>query len=140
MDDDEQDHELTLVRIAENQSAFRAANERIETGAEQAGILVAVPFICECPRRRCTEIVRMTLDQYEHIRTNPVRFFTIPGHQDISVEAGAAQLAEERDGYILVDNIGVAGEVARERYENLIEEDSHGGSPDSGRLDDQDES
>jgi hypothetical protein len=38
IDDDELDHELTLVRIAENQSAFRAANERIETGAERAAI------------------------------------------------------------------------------------------------------
>jgi hypothetical protein len=81
MDDDELDHELTLVRIVDNQSTFRAANERIEAGAEGAGIHGAVPFICECPRQRCTEIVRLMLDQYEDARANPVRFFTIPGHQ-----------------------------------------------------------
>src|SRR3978361_1117378 len=109
MADDELDHELTLVRIAENQSAFRTANERIEAGAERAGVLVAVPFICECPRRRCTEIVRMNLDQYEDARANPVRFFTIPGHQDIAEAAGAAQVVGEHDGYVLVDKIGVAG-------------------------------
>src|SRR4051794_22064701 len=95
IDDDELDHELTLVRIAENQSAFRAANEGIERGAERAAIFDPIPFICECPRRRCTEIARLTLDQYEDVRVNPVRFFTIPGHQDLAVAAGAARVVEE---------------------------------------------
>ena len=63
----------------------------------------------------------MTLDQYEDARANPVRFFTIPGHQDIAEAAGAAQVVAEHDGYVLVDKIGVAGEVARERYDTLAE-------------------
>jgi hypothetical protein len=81
-----------------------------------------VPFICECPRRRCTEIVRMTLDAYEDVRANPVRFFTFPGHQDIAEAAGAAHTVEERDGYVVVDKLGVAGDVAREHYDALAEE------------------
>lgn len=138
--DDEGDHALTLIRIAENQSAFRAANERIEASAERAGILVAVPFICECPRRRCTEIVRMTLDEYEDVRANPVRFFTVPGHQDVAEAAGAARLVEGRDGYVVVDKVGVAGEVARERYASFTEDGSSNAESDSRNQSDRDES
>jgi hypothetical protein len=136
VDDDQLDHELTLVRIAENQSTFRAANERIELGAERAGIVGSVPFICECPRRSCTEIVRMAFEAYEDVRANPVRFFTVPGHQDISESVGAARLVEERDGYVLLDKIGVAGEVARERYGVLAEEGSMNADPDPRRQSD----
>lgn len=124
--EDEVDHELTLVRIAENQSVFREANERIEVGAEGAAIFGAVPFICECPRRACTEIVRLTLDQYEDVRAVSVRFFTIRGHQDIATEAGAARVVEEREGYVVVDKVGVAGEVARRTYDALAESRSSG--------------
>jgi hypothetical protein len=45
----------------------------------------------------------MTLDQYEDVRVNPVRFFTIPGHQDIAEAAGAARVVEEQNGYVVVD-------------------------------------
>jgi hypothetical protein len=137
IDDDALDHELTLVRIAENQSAFRAANERIETGAERARIFGPVPFICECPRRRCTEIVRLTLDEYEDVRAHPVRFFTAPGHQDIAEAAGAAHTVEERDGYVVVDKIGVAGDVARERYDTSAEGGSSSAESDSRSQSDQ---
>jgi hypothetical protein len=137
IDDDELDHELTLVRIAENQSAFRTANERIETGAERLGMFGAVPFICECPRRRCTEIARMTLDEYEDVRANPVRFFTIPGHQHLAAEAGAARIVEEHPRYVLVDKIGIAGEVARERYDILAGDDSSHTEPDQRGQSDQ---
>jgi hypothetical protein len=130
---------LTLVRIAENQSAFRAANEAIEAGAERAAIFGPIPFICECPRRRCAEIVRMTLDQYEDVRANPVRFFTIPGHQDIADAAGAARVVEERDGYVVVDKVGLAAEVARERYGALAESDSSNVESDSHSQSDQDD-
>jgi hypothetical protein len=136
MDDDRLDHELTLVRIAENQSTFRAANERIEAGAERARFFGAVPFICECPRLRCTEIVRMAFEAYEDIRANPVRFFTVPGHQDIAQAAGAALVVEERDGYVLLDKVGVAGEVARARYDSLAEEGSMNAESESRRESD----
>jgi hypothetical protein len=128
---------LTLVRIAENQSAFRAANERIETGAERAGMFGSVPFICECPRRQCTGIVRLTLDEYEDARANPVRFITLPGHQDIAEAAGAGHVVERRAGYVLVDKVGVAGDVARERYDAFAEGGSANAEPDTRSQSDQ---
>jgi hypothetical protein len=114
--------EHTLVRIAENQSIFREANERIETAADRMQLVGRVPLLCECPRPECTEIVQLSLEEYEAIRQHPRRFFSAPGHQDISVEAGAAVvIAEEEGRYITVEKVGVAGEIAGERYEDLAD-------------------
>lgn len=109
----------TKVRIAENQSRFRLANEGIEVAAENMGVLGAIPFICECAREDCSEIASLSLDEYEEIRQHPQRFFTVPGHEDVAVETGAGTVVDRDDRYITVDKVGIAGEVARERYEDL---------------------
>jgi hypothetical protein len=108
--------DLTLVRIAENQSTFRAANENIETAAEEMGLDGEVPFICECPDRGCTQIVRLTLAAYAEVRGHPRHFFTVPGHESTTVQDGASAIIEEREGYVLVEKIGVAGAIAEERF------------------------
>jgi len=108
--------ELTHVRIAENQSLFRSANENIEASAESMGLVrEPVPFICECADATCTEIVRLSLLAYEDVRTVPYRFFCAPGHQERAVSAGAAVVVDEREGLVIVDKVGVAAEVAEER-------------------------
>jgi len=107
--------DLTQIRIAENQATFRRANEQIEAAASKLGIDGRVPFICECPDETCIEIVSLERTDYEKVRRHARRFFTAPGHERLSVESGAAEVAAERDGYVLVDKIGVAGEVAAER-------------------------
>jgi hypothetical protein len=115
----EDDH--TLIRIAENQSRFREANEQIEVAAERMTLLGPIPFICECPREDCMELVQMNLDAYEEVRQHPQRFFTAAGHQDVSIEAGAGMLVAQREGYVVVDKIGIAGEKARDEYRQLAE-------------------
>jgi hypothetical protein len=109
---------LTHTRIAENQSAFRRANERIEATADAMGLLV-VPFVCECPDGHCEEIVRLTMDEYESVRVNPRCFFTVPGHEARSVAAGASVVVESFRDYVLVDKVGIAGIVASAEYEDL---------------------
>src|SRR4051794_29477195 len=112
--------ELTAVRIAENQATFRDANEDIELTAEKMKLYGRpVPFICECPRVECTELIRLTLDEYEEVRADPTRFANAPGHEDVSVEAGVGVVVDRRDGYVVVEKIGVAGEIARERAGEL---------------------
>jgi hypothetical protein len=114
--------DLTAVRIAENQSAFRDANEDIELTAEKMRLYGSlVPFICECPRPQCSEIVRMTLEEYEEVRAHPTRFATLPGHQDIAVERGVARVVEERPQYVVAEKLGIAGEIARERAGELAD-------------------
>jgi hypothetical protein len=109
----------SVIRIAENQSTFRDANEQIEQSAEElelgAGL---VPFICECPREKCRTVIRMTLEAYNTVRSNPSNFVTAPGHQDISIETGAGRTVDVRDGYVVVEKIGVAGEIAEERAQD----------------------
>jgi hypothetical protein len=113
--------ELTQERIAENQASFREANEKIEAAAYKADFQERrVPFICECSDPACTEIIRLNLAEYDNLRRSPRRFFTAPGHATAAVAAGAAVIVEELDGYTLVDKIGVAGEIAEERYDEGI--------------------
>jgi len=116
------EHEAVLIRIAENESKFRAQNEKIESTAESIGMIVeSVPFVCECPNPDCIEIVRLTLSDYEEIRTNPTRFFCVPGHQGIATNAGAAVVVEVRDDLVLADKIGIAGEIAAAHHgEELV--------------------
>jgi hypothetical protein len=113
--------DLTEERVAENQATFREANERIEAAADDMGLFEPVPFICECAARDCTEIVRLTLAEYEDVRAKPRRFFNVPGHEALSVEAGAGVVVESTPRYVLVDKVGVAGEIAAERYQELAD-------------------
>ena len=103
---------LTQQRIAENDSRFRDANERIREVAEQHGVQMAVPFICECAEPTCVEIVRLELHEYRSIRANPRWFLTVPGHDG---EAGrAGRTVSEHDGYVVIEKLGHAGEVTEE--------------------------
>jgi hypothetical protein len=96
------------------------ANERIESTAEKMGLAGPVPFICECSDPTCMEIVRLDVDEYEEVRCHPRRFFSVPDHAAAAVQAGAAVVAKELPGYTLSDKIGVAGEVAEKRHEDLL--------------------
>ena len=105
------------VRIAENESLFRSANERIELEAQSIGYLgEKVPFVCECPDPSCTDIVQLTVDDYENIRTGPTRFFVVPGHQALAVQAGAAIVIEQRDDVCISEKVGIAGEIAASHH------------------------
>lgn len=107
---------MTQERIARNQSTFREANERIEAAAGDIELSGPVPFICECANRDCVEILRLTLEEYEAVRRHPRRFINAPGHEADSVDAGADDVVECNGGYVVVDKIGVAGEIAAAQY------------------------
>jgi hypothetical protein len=66
--------ELTKIRLAQNQSIFRNANERIEAAADAMRLWQYLPLICECPIESCSELVQMTADEYESIRKTPPGF------------------------------------------------------------------
>jgi hypothetical protein len=112
---------LTQARIAENQATFREANEQIESTADAIHLDVDVPFICECAEPTCTQIVPLSLEVYEEIRSHPRRFFNVPGHQDVSVRNGAGVVVAREEGYVLVDKVGIAGELAEEHYSHPSE-------------------
>lgn len=97
-------------RIARNNATFREANERISAAAGSYGVDMPVPFICECSDPGCSAIVRLGLEQYEEIRADSRHFLNIPGH--VAASQGAAVVVEERDGYSIVEKVGLAGDIA----------------------------
>jgi hypothetical protein len=111
---------LTEERIARNNATFRDANEHIGAAAGVYGIDAPVPFICECADTRCSEIVRMTLEEYEEVRADSRHFLNIPGHQ--AAAGGAAEVVAERNGYVIVEKLGRVGEIVEALDERLPED------------------
>jgi hypothetical protein len=99
-------------RMAENEATFRDANEQIQRRARELGFEDAVPFLCECGKPECREVLRLRLDEYESVRSEPAHFFVVPGHE-LSEPEGS--LVERRDGYVVIEKTGIAGEVAERR-------------------------
>lgn len=95
-------------RKALNEGTFRDANEKLERGARK--ILAGdedslVPFLCECPRQECTQVVLLTLAEYEEVRAAPRQGLAVVGHDDPSVE----RVIKEVDRYVLTEKFGEAG-------------------------------
>jgi hypothetical protein len=105
-------------RVAQNELAFRRANESLRTVFEEAASHEpeeAYPFLCECGERRCTEVVYVMLDTYASVRAHPQRFLIIAGHKQLDSE----RIVEAGDGYEIVEKSGVAGEIARAGWMQL---------------------
>ncbi len=97
-------------RKALNEGTFRNANESLEEGAREvvgAGDESPVPFLCECPRIDCTQVVLVTLTEYEEVRAHHARGLAALGHEDLSVERIIAQ----NDRFTVTEKFGRAGEV-----------------------------
>jgi hypothetical protein len=97
-------------RAARNESAFREANERIERRLEDLSLEHgSSTFLCECEDETCTEVLRLTLAEYERVREHARRFVVAPGH-----ESGPAEVVERHDRYVVVEKEGEAGQIAGE--------------------------
>src|SRR3954454_17217408 len=98
-------------RKALNQDTFRMANERLEENArEVVGVVpdALVPFLCECPRQSCTQVVLVTLEEYERVRSDGRLGIEAIAHDDGSVE----WVVERNERFIVTDKFGEAGKVA----------------------------
>jgi len=105
--------------MAENQSRFREANEKIEATATTVGFVGEIPFLCECSDEACRTVISLGFEAYEAVRQHPRLFFTAPGHEVLSVESGGAVVTERNSGFVVLEKIEAAGEVAEERYGEL---------------------
>ncbi|MDQ3741651.1 MAG: hypothetical protein M3320_07390 [Actinomycetota bacterium] len=98
-------------RIADNESRFRAINERLRTD------LTVLPddqepvdFVCECGQVDCAEPVRLTLAEYEAVRASSLDFAVAPGHQIGDVE----DVVDFNERYARVRKHPESAEVVRE--------------------------
>jgi len=86
-------------RVAENEAAFRAMNERIRGWSEQQQAFEApMGFLCECGDQHCVERVYLTRAEYEAVRADPMRFALSPGHEKLDTES----VVERHAGYTVV--------------------------------------
>jgi hypothetical protein len=103
--------QLLQERIASNDATFRRANERIGAAAGAYNVDTPVPFLCECADPKCSEVVRLKLDEYEEVRADSRHFLNIPGHQ--AADGATSVVIAERDGYVIVEKTGYAAETAK---------------------------
>jgi hypothetical protein len=95
------------ARRAANEAMFRAANERIEDSAANLDLTASpIPFICECDDERCTQIIRLSVAEYEQVRSDPRRFFVSPGHQ-----SEPDRVVEEAERFATVEKTGQEGRL-----------------------------
>jgi predicted ThiF/HesA family dinucleotide-utilizing enzyme len=88
-------------RIAMNEATFRKVNEGMEAGQGPNGLLT---FVCECGRLGCNQLIQLTREQYEALRSNPRRFAIVDGHEIPDVE----DIVERTERYIVVEKAGQA--------------------------------
>jgi hypothetical protein len=97
----------SAARRAENESSFRRANENLEQKAQALSFgEQPTPYLCECEDPRCTEIVMLTRSDYENIRSDPRRFFVVPGH-----DAREDQVVAEHTHFHVLEKTGEEGRL-----------------------------
>ena len=97
--------------LARNEAVFRAINERIRELGRRFGE-DGLEFICECADETCTERVRLTTEQYEHIRALPTRFLVVPGHEATPL---VERVVFRNPEFSIVNKVGVAAQIATQR-------------------------
>jgi hypothetical protein len=97
---------------AANESRFRKANETLEGKVVELSLTEErTPYLCECDDPSCTEIVRLTIPEYEAVRSKPSQFVVIPDH-----DASPAEVVEEHEGFTLIEKTGAEAELVEEQY------------------------
>lgn len=101
---------LSDERLAKNEILFRAVNERLDELGEAAPWSKKTDYLCECSDTSCIEIVELTQDEYERVRSRPTVFVVVPGHQQPEIE----KVIEENEGFLLVEKVVAVEEVIDE--------------------------
>lgn len=74
-------------RIASNEGLLRDINDRIEEVSQERGESNGgFDFLCECGRENCTEVVRLTIAEYERVRDDETHFLVFLGHETDDIE------------------------------------------------------
>lgn len=104
--------DTSAERVGANNVTFRDANERVRDAAVEHDFPAPVPFLCECADEHCVDLVRLTLETYDRIRSNPTWFVNAPGHE--AEDGDHAPVVERHDLWLVAEKIGRAGKMARD--------------------------
>ena len=83
-------------RALENERQFEAANEHIDERRRELELAGRTPYLCECEDQGCTELIRLTRDEYAEIRSKGGQFLIAPGHPT------RGKPVERNDSYLVV--------------------------------------
>ena len=86
-------------RIGANEALFREVNERISRVEEQFGQTQSFEIVCECGRADCEERFQITHAAYRRLRSDPLYFAIVPGHEVPTVE----KVVERNETYLVVE-------------------------------------
>jgi hypothetical protein len=92
-------------RMAENETRFREANESLLDQWHDMDMRATreVLFICECGYMDCTQVMRLTMTEYESVRSDPNTFALISGHDDRPTEQVITEeVVEKNDRFAVV--------------------------------------
>jgi hypothetical protein len=101
-----------VEKRARNEAFVREVNERLEE-LDRAAETEGWPppdglfdFHCECGRGAagCTERIRMTVDEYDAVRSQDDRFAVADGHADTQLE----RVVERTERFLVVDKVPAA--------------------------------
>jgi hypothetical protein len=90
---------LSDERLAKNEILFREVNERLDDMA--ASWSKTTDYLCECSETSCVEMVALTNDEYERVRSRATVFVVVPGHERPEIE----RVVEANEGFMLVENV-----------------------------------
>jgi hypothetical protein len=100
-------------RLTENELLFREVNERIDdVGSQLGGQDTTYEFLCECSDPECVERVSLTIAQYRRLRSRPVLFVLVKGHEITAIERVVEEIAP---GIVAVEKTGEAGDLVNDR-------------------------
>jgi hypothetical protein len=96
-------------QAARNEIIFREANERLDEKRHELDVDGQTPYLCECEDPTCTELIRLAIADYEHVRSQANWFLVAAGHDDET-----RRHAGSHKGYEIVEKTGLAGRIAEE--------------------------
>lgn len=97
-------------RVARNEALFREVNRQIETLEETLGHPQTLAMLCECGQKHCLDGFEVESAEYKRVRSNPVVFFVVPGHENECVE----RIVERNPRFLVVEKVGRAADVIRD--------------------------
>ena len=93
---------------AADEAVFREANEQIRAAERRfEAPMDSVPYICECDDVSCHELIPLSEEAYEAVRSDPTQFVIRPGHST------RGTVVEDNGAYLVVTKTGAGAEVAR---------------------------
>jgi hypothetical protein len=97
-------------RMARNEEVFQEVNRQIERLEEKFGRRETLAILCECSKKHCLDGFEVEFAVYQRVRSNPLLFFVVPGHEDSEVE----RVVEQTQTFLVVEKVGRAAEAIHE--------------------------